>query len=435
MASDSKFISNKTKRLLVLFVRGEGIEVLVSIIVVFILFLVKLYFDPDIEVFEWSTFSAIVFTAGLAMLVRFIRRLIFNRIEDGAKLTQNYDELVNTTYKLEHAVTVVNGTDQVEKLACIKVADLVGKKIIIDDEPNTYFELPEIAAENYKDLLRSHLSSTIYNNTNIRVKGWETVQNTFHIHTERTTYFSSLVTNRAMDYRLDDGLSIRKVLDGGPILKPLEASSLSNHLGFNGMLESSDGYFPFVYRKNNVSIGKRTYGNSVGASLKYKFAVDWKNGKKDFTYKGLDNAIRNELLDEIGVGTRDVKYKILCAYRDMVEGGKPQLFIYYYTHMSMDEINEAFVSANTPQVLAPSSEQQDKKVAKMLTDGTRLVWVSRKTILDPEKTRIYNDRIETFITENGVEKSAVLRVVPSAAASVVFLRDYLVRTGSGDGNN
>ena len=432
MASDSKLISNKTKRLFVLFVRGEGIEVLISIIVVFILFLVKLYFDPDLQVFEWSTFSAIVFTAGLAMCVRFIRRMIFNRIEDGAKLTQNYDELVNTTYKLEQAVTVRNGTDQVEKLACIKVADLTGKKIVIEDDPNTYFELPDIAAENYKDLLRSHLSSTIYNNTNIRVKSWNADRDKFYINTERTTYFSSLVTNRAMDYRLDDGLTIRKVLDGGPVLKPLEASSLSNHLGFNGMLESSDGYFPFVYRKNNVSIGKRTYGNSVGASLKFKFAVDWKNGKKNFTFKGLDNAIRNELLDEIGVGTGDVRYKILCAYRDMVEGGKPQLFIYYFTHLSMDEIDNAFISANSPHV---SSSEQDKKVAKMLTDGTRLVWVSKETILDTEKTKIYNDRIETFTTENGVENPAVLKVVPSAAASVVFLRDYLVSKGSGDGNN
>ena len=427
MSSNSKLISNKTKRLLILFIRGEGMEILFSIIVVFILLLVKFYVKHDLEVFEWSTFSSIVFAAALAMLVRFFRRLIFNRIEDGAKLTQNYDNLVDRTYKLDRAVTVQNGPDQFDKLACIKVADLTRKSIDIDDDPNTFFELPDIASSNYKDLLRSHLSSTIYNNTNIRVKKWGFEGGRFVIHTERTTYFSSLVTNRAMDYRLDDGLSIRTVLEGGPSLRPLEASVLSNHLGFNGMLETSDGYYPFVFRKNNVSIGKRTYGNSVGASLKYKFAVDWEKGKNSFTFKGLDNAIRRELNDELGVDVNDVKYKILCAYRDMVEGGKPQLFIYYKTHLSMEDVDNAFIDANTPKQEGEGDSKQDKKVSKMLTDGTKLVWVSKDVICDMNKTKIYNDRIETSVYENGAEHPAVLKVVPSAAASVVFLREYLER--------
>ena len=428
MSSNSKLISNKTKRFLILFIRGEGVEILFSIIVVVILFLIKIKVDNNLQVFEWSTFSSIVFTAALAMLVRFFRRLIFNRIEDGAKLTQNYDELVNRTYKLDQAVTVQNGPDRIDKIACIKVADLTGKRIVIDDDPNTFFELPDIASDNYKDLLRSHLSSTIYNNTNIRVKKWGFEAGRFVIHTERTTYFSSLVTNRAMDYRLDDGLSIRKVLEGGPCLRPLEASALSNHLGFNGMLETSDGYFPFVYRKGNVSIGKRTYGNSVGASLKYKFAVEYEKSKNIFTFKGLDKAIKHELKDELGVSTDDVRYKILCAYRDMVEGGKPQLFIYYSTHLTMDDVNEAFIKANTPKTDNSAASGQDKKVAKMLTDGTKLVWVSKDVIRDPARTKIYNDRIETFTVENGTEQPAVLKVLPSAAASVVFLREYLDRS-------
>lgn len=77
-----------------------------------------------------------------------------------------------------------------------------------------------------------------------------------------------------MDYELEKGISIRELLECGPIVHPLKYSLLSNHLGVNGFVESSDGKIMFVYRKNNVSIGKRTYSNSIGASIKTKYHYD-----------------------------------------------------------------------------------------------------------------------------------------------------------------
>ena len=430
MKSSVNKTSNKLKRLLFLFIRGEGVEIILSIAIIVLLVCVKRYFDPSLQVFEWSTFSSLVFTAGLALLVRFIRRLVFNRIEDGAKLTQNYQELVDT-YKMESLVTVTNGNDESEKIACIKTADLWQRNIKIVDDPHTYFELPDIACNNYKDLLRSHLTSVVYNNTNIRVKRWEVQGDSLCIYTERTTYFNSLVTNRAMDYRLEDGLSIRSVLECGPMLRPLEASSLSNHLGFNGMLETSDGYFPFVKRKANVSIGKRTYGNSVGASLKVKYAIDLNSGKKDVTEGGLAHAIKKEIEDELGIEISKVDYKIVCAYRDLLEGGKPQLFVYYRTSLTMKDVNECFYKANS--IVKHSNEHSfetdssNRKVAKMMTDGVELVWLSKETIRNPHKTQIHNHVIKTFVIENDIEIAKDLTVLPSAAASVVFLREYLNR--------
>lgn len=51
--------SNKLKRLLFLFIRGEGVEIILSIAIIVLLVCVKRYFDPSLQVFEWSTFSSL----------------------------------------------------------------------------------------------------------------------------------------------------------------------------------------------------------------------------------------------------------------------------------------------------------------------------------------------------------------------------------------
>ena len=73
-------------------------------------------------------------------------------------------------------------------------------------------------------------------------------------------------------------------------------SVLSNHIGFNGFIESSDCYIGFIYRGKDVSIGKATWATSIGASLKAKYALD-----QHFTfsverlYKGILSEIEDEL--------------------------------------------------------------------------------------------------------------------------------------------
>ena len=60
------------------------------------------------------------------------------------------------------------------------------------------------------------------------------------------------------------------------MLTILREEKLSNHLGFKGVVESVDGYIPFIKRNDTVSIGKSTYGDSIGALLKTKYALDEK---------------------------------------------------------------------------------------------------------------------------------------------------------------
>ena len=62
--------------------------------------------------------------------------------------------------------------------------------------------------------------------------------NEIYFQTEWTTYYASLVTNRVADFYISEGISIRELYESGPWMKALCDSQLSNHLGFNGFIES-----------------------------------------------------------------------------------------------------------------------------------------------------------------------------------------------------
>mgnify|MGYP000031354270 FL=1 len=69
--------------------------------------------------------------------------------------------------------------------------------------------------------------------------------------------------------------------------------------------------------------------------MKVKYALD---ETYTFTIDGLENGIIEEIKDELGIekdtleavqNTSGLKYvQLIAAYRDMLEGGKPQLLFY-----------------------------------------------------------------------------------------------------------
>ena len=77
----------------------------------------------------------------------------------------------------------------------IREAKLYDKKIEIEDHPEKNYSLPEIIEKHYEDLFSAHVTSKIYNNTNIRVDEWGCVgdSGTFKFVTGRTTYYSGLI--------------------------------------------------------------------------------------------------------------------------------------------------------------------------------------------------------------------------------------------------
>lgn len=418
---------SKKNKFLLFFVKDERLYITMAAVMAAVILGWEWLCNKNVDsVIEFSTFSAVVIESILVFVVSRLRSYIMNQVEDPNKLTTDYDGLVKR-YSLERNFVTCKNSDGVAVIPVILEAKLYDKKIGIEDHPEKNYSLPEIIEKHYEDLFSAHVTSKIYNNTNIRIDEWGCMEDsdTFKFVTGRTTYYNSLVTNRAMDYSLADGISVRELLECGPMVHSLKNSSLSNHLGFNGFVESSDGSIMLVYRKKNVSIAKRTYSDSVGASLKVKYAL---NETYIFTVEGLENGIIKEIKDELGIekdtleavqNTSGLKYvQLIAAYRDMLEGGKPQLLFYAKTSMSQSEIEAAFYERNNQIKKAPGQYGSDADKKEMETDGDKLVWISVSELPDWD---VYSDGIRC--RKNGKEE--YLKMVPSASACVEMLKEYM----------
>lgn len=330
------------------------------------------------------------------------------------RLTTDYTELLKR-YSMEKNFIQKRNSTGVTTFPVIQDAWLFNKNIKIVDYPENEYRLPGIIANNFNKLFKSFSSAKIYNSINIRVDDWYISgdSNTFTITTGRTNYYKYLVTNRAIDYTLAEGISVRELLECGPFIHLLKTSSLSNHLGFNGFVESADGKIALIFRKKGMSIGEETYSNSVTASLKIKYALD---ESYLFTKDGLMNAIIEEINDELGIPFKTLITKnnepiqLIAAYRDVLEGGKPQLLFYAKTEMTSEQITYAFNSKNTK---INCNEKPFAATESMITDGNFIYWIALEDLL---KCDVFPNKF--------VHDGKDFTMLPSAAACIVMLQEF-----------
>ncbi len=412
------------------FLKNKGLELLFAItfVVLYLFFVEKIKYNDIIDV---QIFFTLVATIIFQVIITILSKFLMNKFEDSIKLEPNYEKIVKkySTPMIEYnnTKTNFNSSDLYTfqkynksnttsfKFPIVLETFLNDKSLVIEDN-KSHYELPSYIKENFNNLFKIHETSNIYNQLNIRVSKWEVSDTTFKLHTERTTFYNSLVTNRVMDFEMENGLTLRDLYQYGPFVKNLEDSNLSNHLGFNGFIVSNDGYVPFVKRNNNVSIGKSIYGNSVNASLKTKYSLS--NDNDNFTINGLRNAIIHEINDELKIDLTYLKdfsldKHLIAAYRDVVEGGKPQLLFKYTVNLTKDEINNNFKMNCKKQKTRLNKTKWDKEL-KQLTDGEQLFWIpvqDLKNIIIAPNVLVYN--------------GTILKTSPSASACVVMLIKYL----------
>lgn len=375
------------------------------------------------------------------VLSYWFERYVKNRYEDSEKLTEEYEDL-SQLYRNNDLVQVEGGVTYPIILLGIGVIPLTkgsNSNVKIQDSISSIYQLPSLVESYFMDIFSIHDTSVIYNNLNIRVRDMYLRNNKLYLETERTHYYNSLVTNRAADFEISEGFSVRQLYEPGPEMTALKYSKLSNHLGFNGFIESSDEYIVFIFRTNEVSIGKNTYGDSLGASLKTKYAL---NKQGEFDYKGLRYAIMREIKDELKICEKHIEedsLTIFAAYRDCVECGKPQFLVYAKSKLTAKEITKKFISK--VKLKKDEWKKEKKEITKkerlemkVLEDGTNMVWLSKKDLIegiDFEYNGIrMNDSASNgfffFKNEKMIcKKIDFLNMVPSASAAVYLFREFL----------
>ena len=291
-----------------------------------------------------------------SLLANILLKFIISKTEDAMKISDNYDELVKK-YCLEDMFKFKKYDNKIISfpeilLAYRKINETPFNIVIDNSNKDNRYQLPKQIADNSSTLFEAHSASIIYNNINIRIDDLEYSKdkNIIKLLYSKTTYFDSLLTNRAMDYPFKRDRTVREVFEPGPLLSTLSESKLSNHIGFNGFIETADGFYIFVKRSKNLSIAKNMLSTSVSASLKTKYALI---KDRKLTLEGISNAIKKEILDELkidvdidaGINT-DLSQSIFAFYRELAEGGKPQFLMHYkLKRMKKDEVKNNFIKS------------------------------------------------------------------------------------------
>lgn len=416
------------------FIKNNGIVFVLSLVWLFAIYInhsIALQNgnqDTKTRFIDYSFFTTIIFTVVLYGTAELLKYWFMNRMEDKLKLTENYNSLLKK-YEADSTKWYYSESGQME-LPEILCSDLYGKRILIEYDPDSVYKLPEVLNEFRRELFLAHDTSNVYNQLNLRVKDWKTEGDVFRIKTEKTTYYASLLTNRVMDFELDNGLSVRELIAYGPFILPLSESQLSNHLGFHCFLISKDNYVPFVYRSEHISVGKRTLGVGVQASLKVKYALaDSRTLKND----PIREAVIGEIVDELKIPAERLRtgkdeLEVIAAYRDMVEGGKPQLIVYCRSDWSKEEIDHNFREKikekrkNGKQKRnAASSSMIPAKEIEEQEDGDKLKWIPLYSKGSSEPG--FDSLVVTADTLKLREKKAA--ILPSTAISVEYVRRFV----------
>ena len=426
---------SKTQKFIMWLNNGYAVYIIMTVIVFIFLIIAVISHKLGVtDVIEFSAFSAVLLEGTLIALSNALCKKLAKKVEDPSKLSTDYVSLVYDLYSksqdkmLEtgNSITRIDkkGQEIVEKeLMPITFEGWIhDKKIIIEDRASYDYKLPDMIIRYYEKLLNAHRSSNTYNNINIRIDSWSVEEGLFKIHSSRTTYYNHLVTNRAMDYELDKGITVRTLFECGPYINNLENSLLSNHLGINGFVISSDGYVVFIKRGDNISVGKDVWENSVSASLKTKYSLDSQNR---FSYSNMVNGILSEIEDELfiipeqltGSGSSTEKIKLISAYRDLVEGGKPHFMFYTICAMKKEDIKKCFNDGkvNLKGERRKASSYTKKKELDMQIDGKEIDFILLDDLCN--HTHINMDKIT-------VNDKEVYPMLPSYASCILMLKNY-----------
>lgn len=387
------------------YINGDNIKILILFIPLSIV-LIQQIISGDFafeDFFDTSILVSFLVAFFCDIIASAISKTVNQKIEDAVKLTEDYDTLTRK-YRSEQLLSYQDRLFPVIELFTRTINSNPFELKIDHSHFNNQYVLPDRLDGYYDWIMKAHSSSTIYNRWNVRLDDIYEMNGQLNLLYSKTMYYYSLATNRAMDYTLENGMTIREMYEPGPYLCTLATSKLSNHLGFNGFVETSDNKFIFVRRNSNLSIGKNTLATSIGASLKTEYCL---NENRQLTLNLLSNGIRKEIFDELNIlidDDVDMSKCIFAFYRDMVEGGKPQfLFHYKLNNISAKDFQSNIVT-----------QIKKKSKASMAVDGTDFFY---KSLDELKASKIYPDKI---IFDDGT----IHKMTPSASASVVMLLRY-----------
>lgn len=219
-----------------------------------------------------------------------------------------------------------------------------GLSLSISDFPERRYQLPGYVERHFERIFACHGASKVTNNPMFRVESADCSGGEVRLVTSRTSYYDSLVTNRAADYRFCEGPTVRNMFEHGGCFLSLSDSDLSNHLGFNVNVITLDNVVVLALRRKDTSVAKGLYCPAVGSPVKLRYALEGFSGK--LTAEGVERAVCRSIQDELALEEKEVEaiktsggLVLTAFYRDLAEAGKPQLLYNLFLPIEFDVLS------------------------------------------------------------------------------------------------
>jgi hypothetical protein len=237
------------------------------------------------------------------------------------------------------------------------------------DDPVSQEKMDDNIIANAPFLIGAHNFSKISNNKTIRLDDvdYDEKSKVLNLSTSRTSYYHMLISNRCMDYEFNNGITLRNMFEYGSTVSPLEKSKLSNQIGINGLIFSSDGWVLIEKRGRNKSTWKNEFGQPLSLSMKEnKLGINKTSSKIKPGEESAESAIRNIISDSIERGygltmdkdySFDIKHNFLGVVRDLLEGGKPNLYFSIVANLKAAELQRHLNKYGGKNVLAKANTE------------------------------------------------------------------------------
>lgn len=313
---------------LFLFFKKEHIWKYVVEIASFLIIFALMLFLAANEVVD-NVFGTIVGFMISSMFL-YICRIIIGLLEDMLKISSDTEELLKIySGRPDYRKSLeANGTKVEFAYADALINE--GYTFRVVDAPKKYLELDPFIQENYTKIFSAHSNSAKTNFDTIRLDKYDPETKTFYL--SRSTYFNHLVTNRAVDFKLFEDVSLRTMFEYGPQLVPLEASKMSNHVGINALVFLSDGRLLIPRREASSTISKNQITSSIAVMLNFpnEYKHDPKSAQISAEYLLRGNIFKNlsdrVKLPQSAIDEAQTQITFLGFGQNIYEGGKPQFY-------------------------------------------------------------------------------------------------------------
>ncbi|MBR7162593.1 MAG: hypothetical protein IKD35_01320 [Clostridia bacterium] len=257
-------------------------------------------------------------------------KLITLGFEDSLKINFDTDALLERYYKdSDYRKTLtLNGTsaDFAYADTIINEDGIVDGRFEVEDDPEKMMELDDFIGGNFEKIFSAHKGSNKPNSLTVRLDAVKAEGGKHTLYLSRSTVYNHLVTNRAIDFELFDGTTLRDMFEYGPELSSFEDSKMSNHVGINGLVFLGDGNILVPHRNRQATMSK----NKVTSSIAVKLNPPKNNARVTKEYF-FDQTIIDSLTSRTRIPSEilnkeNIEIMFLGFGQSVYEGGKPQFY-------------------------------------------------------------------------------------------------------------